>query len=73
VINGASGKHLRLLRMELTANSTLIYRWRLVESGSRQRFRKAPSAFAYAADLTPVVAAKEASASWNARGMAETA
>ena len=27
----------------------------------------------YAADLTPVVAAKEARASWNARGMAETA
>jgi hypothetical protein len=26
----------------------------------------------YAADLTPVVAAKEAEASWNARGMAET-
>ena len=26
----------------------------------------------YAADLTPVVAAKEAGASWNARGMAET-
>ncbi len=27
----------------------------------------------YAADLTPVVAGKEARASWNARGMAETA
>jgi hypothetical protein len=26
----------------------------------------------YAADLTPVVAGKEAGASWNARGMAET-
>ena len=26
----------------------------------------------YAADLTPVVAAKEARVSWNARGMAET-
>src|SRR5205807_8432760 len=26
----------------------------------------------YAADLTPVVVAKEARASWNARGMAET-
>ena len=26
----------------------------------------------YAADLTPVVAAKEAEVSWNARGMAET-
>jgi hypothetical protein len=26
----------------------------------------------YGADLTPVVAAKEAGASWNARGMAET-
>ena len=38
-----------------------------------QRFRKAASALEYAADLTPVVAAKEASASWNARGMAETA
>ena len=37
-----------------------------------QRLRKAPSALEYAADLTPVVAAKEASASWNARGMAET-
>src|SRR5438132_2777338 len=40
---------------------------------SQQRFRKAPSALEYAADLTPVVAAKEARASWNARGMAETA
>jgi len=38
-----------------------------------QRFRKAPSAIEYAADLTPVVAAKEARANWNARGMAETA
>src|SRR6266404_5629010 len=37
-----------------------------------QRFRKAPSLIGYAADLTPVVAAKEAGASWNARGMAET-
>ena len=27
----------------------------------------------YAADLTPIVAAKESGASWNARGMAETA
>ncbi len=26
----------------------------------------------YAADLTPVVAGKEAGVSWNARGMAET-
>ena len=41
--------------------------------GLPQRFRKAPSALEYAADLTPVVAAKEARASWNARGMAETA
>jgi hypothetical protein len=40
---------------------------------NRQRFRKALSALEYAADLTPVVAAKEASASWNTRGMAETA
>jgi len=44
-----------------------------VPASCAQRFRKAPSALEYAADLTPVVAAKEARASWNARGMAETA
>ena len=34
-----------------------------------QRFRKVPSSDRVRRDLTPVVAGKEAGASWNARGM----
>jgi len=50
-----------------------VHPYRQAATQGGQRFRKALSALEYAADLTPVVAAKEASASWNTRGMAETA
>jgi hypothetical protein len=38
-----------------------------------QRFRKRNLPVGYATDLTPVVAAKEAGASWNGRQMGEIA
>src|SRR5437870_12260408 len=54
------------LRCLQYVHSTIVQVRMGLKSEDPQRFRKAPSALEYAADLTPVVAAKEARASWNA-------
>ncbi len=69
-MNAASGRPVQLPTLALYAMSVAATRtW--CKEGSDSVKRHLP--IEYARDLIPVVAAKGSGASWNARGMAETA